>query len=304
MISTTLMLGVPAQIANIPTRILCTPPNANGEIDPRILYAAKLCGIKRIFKVGGAQAIAAMAFGTESIPKVNKIFGPGNSWVTEAKKIVAEDADGAMIDMPAGPSELMVIADDQANPAYVAADLLSQAEHGPDSQVILISLSEKFAEQTARALTAQITGLSRQKIIEESLRYCRFIVVDCVEDALVISNRYAPEHLMLQVKDPSQYTPEIKNAGSVFLGEWTPETVGDYVTGSNHVLPTNGYARSYSGLSVLDFIKFINFQKVTKDGLINIGAYAAKFAAMEKLDGHQQAVLIRLEEVSANAVNS
>jgi histidinol dehydrogenase len=296
LISTVLMLGVPAQMAECPLRILSTPPNQDGSISPSILFAAKLCGIQNVFKVGGAQAIAAMAYGTQTIPKVDKIFGPGNSWVTQAKMQVSQDAFGSAIDMPAGPSEVMIIADDESNCDYVAADLLSQAEHGPDSQVLLITLSESFAIKTRQALIRQLAMLPRMQIAKQALENSSMIIVSTLEEAIEISNAYAPEHLILQIRNAKKYIPIIKNAGSVFIGPWTPETLGDYVTGANHVLPTNGYARSYSGLSVLDFMKFISFQTVTQQGLANIGPYAEKLAALEGLSAHKNAVSLRLKE--------
>ncbi len=296
LISTVLMLGVPARIAGCPLRILCTPPKPDGTIDPNLLAAAKLCGIEHVYKIGGAQAIAAMAYGTETIPKVDKIFGPGNAWVTQAKIQISEDPNGANIDMPAGPSELMVIADNNANPAYIAADLLSQAEHGADSQVMLVSLSEVLAAKVESCIEEQLQHLSRKKLIIHSLNNSRIIITDTMNEAIDISNAYAPEHLSLQIDGPDHFIKDIKNAGAVFLGQWTPETAGDYVTGSNHVLPTYGYARSYSGLSVTDFMKFISFQKVSKQGLEKIGPYAEKLAALEGLDAHKQAVSLRLNE--------
>jgi histidinol dehydrogenase len=295
LVSSVLMQAIPARIADCPMRILATPPNKAGKIDPRILVAAALCGIERVFKMGGAQAIAAMAYGTESVPKVDKIFGPGNAWVTQAKMWVSQDVNGASIDMPAGPSELLVIADDAANPEFVAADLLSQAEHGPDSQVLLIALSQDFAVRVKTAVEAQLQALTRREIAEKSLQHSRFIVVDDVLSAIEVSNEYAPEHLILQVQDADTYVPHVTHAGAVFIGPWTPETVGDYVTGSNHVLPTSGYARTWSGLSVLDFTKFISVQHVTREGLQNIGPYAETLATMEGLDGHKNAVSMRLK---------
>lgn len=296
LVSTVLMLGVPAEMAGCSVRILCTPPNTKGMIDPHILVAAQLCGIESIYKVGGAQAIAAMAYGTETIPKVDKIYGPGNSWVTEAKMQIFEDKAGASIDMPAGPSELMVIADDNANPEYIAADLLSQLEHGIDSQVMLVTISQQIATAVQSKINKMINELPRQEIIKQSLKNSRSLIVDTLSEAIAVSNAYAPEHLILQVRDPDQYVAAIKNAGAVFLGQWAPETVGDYVTGSNHVLPTYGYARSYSGLSVTDFMKFITFQKVTRQGLATIGPYAETLAEIEGLAAHKQAVSLRLSE--------
>lgn len=296
LVSTVLMLAVPAQLANCPTRIICTPCDIRGQVNPYILAAAALCGIEKIYKVGGAQAIAAMAYGTETIPKVDKIFGPGNAWVTQAKLLVSQDPKGASIDMPAGPSELMVIADDNALPSFVAADLLSQAEHGADSQVMLIVFSRQFSEKVLTEIEQQIQLLPRASIIKQSLTHSRIILVNEIEQAVSISNRYAPEHLSLQLQNPEQYLPQIQNAGAVFLGSWTPETVGDYVTGSNHVLPTYGYARNHSGLSLTDFMKSISVQRVTAKGLQIIGSYAETLASIEGLDAHKAAISLRLKQ--------
>ncbi len=296
LISTVLMLGVPARLAGCTTKVLCTPANKNGVVDPAILVAAQLCGIDQVFKVGGAQAIAAMAYGTKSIPKVLKIFGPGNAWVTAAKVLVAQDPQGALIDMPAGPSELMVLADEAANPEYIAADLLSQAEHGPDSQVLCISTSGTQINKVKAAIIAQTQGALRQNIIEQSLAHARFIEVQDIDTALDIANTYAPEHLILQVREPSKYMAKINNAGAVFLGPWSAETMGDYITGSNHVLPTHGYARNISGLSLLDFMKFISFQTVSRKGLEVAGPYAEIMAQQEGLMAHKNAVSIRLKD--------
>lgn len=300
LVSTVLMLAVPAMIANCPLRVICTPPNKNGEIDPHILFAAELCGITKIYKIGGAQSIAALAYGTQTIPKVDKIVGPGNAWVTQAKMLVAQDPAGASIDMPAGPSEVMVIGDEDAIPEYVAADLLSQAEHGPDSQVILVTTSTNLANEVESAIYLQLADLKRYDIVKQALENSRIIIVDDINEAISISNTYAPEHLILQIAAPESYIPDIQNAGTVFLGKWSPEAVGDYVTGSNHVLPTYGYAKSYSGLSVMDFMKWISFQTLTKTGLENIGPYAEKLAAMEGLDAHKRAVTLRLAQVEIN----
>lgn len=296
LVSTVLMLGVPAQIAGCKQKILCTPPDHNGQIDCRLLIAAKACGIENIYKVGGAQAIAAMGYGTSSIPKVNKIIGPGNTWVMQAKMLIAEDPEGASMDMPAGPSEVLIIADAKANPIFVAADLLSQAEHGPDSQVMLITTSDVFAKAVSNAVINQLKQLPRYTIANAALQHSRIILVKTIEEAVQISNRYAPEHLILQVESYETFVPLIENAGAVFLGKWTPEAVGDYVTGSNHVLPTNGFARTYSGLSVRDFMKFIHFQTVSLTGLQKIGPFAEKLAMIEGLIGHKQAISLRLKE--------
>jgi histidinol dehydrogenase len=294
--STVIMLGVPSKIAGCEARILCTPPQSNGSIDPSILGAAHLLGIRDIYKIGGAQAIAAMAFGTESIPSVDKIFGPGNSWVTEAKLQVSQDPEGAACDLPAGPSELMVIADQTANPRFVAADLLSQAEHGVDSQVILISNSNELIEQVQSELKRQIETLPRQKIAAEALKHSHFVKVSTLEDSLAICNSYAPEHLILQVENPRKLAQSVRNAGSVFLGPWTPESMGDYASGTNHTLPTYGFARSFSGLCTENFMKSISFQEISHDGLKELGPVVEKLAAIERLKAHQIAVQIRLEK--------
>lgn len=297
LVSTVLMLAIPAQLAQCPLTVLCTPPDRNGEINPYLIMAAQLCGIEKIYKVGGAQAIAAMAYGTESIPKVDKIFGPGNVWVTQAKLIVSQDSQGASIDLPAGPSEVMIIADNEANPNYVAADLLSQAEHGPDSQVILLALSKKYVAKVEQAIEDQLQKLPRHEIIEKALKQSQMIIVEDIEQAIAINNQYAPEHLVLQIKNPKRYTSRIKNAGSVFLGPWSAVTLGDYITGSNHVLPTGGFARCYSGLSVLDFMKFVNFQRVTQEGLKKIASAAIQLAKIENMSAHGQAVAVRNADI-------
>jgi histidinol dehydrogenase len=296
LLTTALMLAVPAQIAKCPLRILCSPPQKDGSIDPHILVAASLCDIKLIYKLGGAQAIAAMAYGTESVAKVDKIFGPGNSWVTQAKMQVAQ-ASVASIDMPAGPSELMVIADDAANADWVAADLLSQAEHGLDSQVSLLTLSQTMAEYVQAAIQTLLPKLPRREIILTALKNTRVIIVESINQAIAISNQYAPEHLILQITRPNTYLKSITNAGAVFVGKWSAETLGDYVTGSNHVLPTAGFAKSYSGLSVLDFIKFIHVETITRTGLKNIGTYAETLANLEGLNAHQLAITLRLKAI-------
>ncbi len=258
--STVLMLGVPSLIAENPTRVLCTPPQADGEINPIVLAAAALCGIDQVYRVGGAQAIAAMAFGTESVPKVDKIFGPGNAWVTEAKLQVAANPLGAAIDMPAGPSEVLVIADERADPVFVAIDLLSQAEHGPDSQVILVTTSAGLAQKCLAAIDKLLLRLPRRDIAAKALENSRCFVTTDLKTALAISDSYAPEHLILQVYEPEVWARLVQNAGSVFLGPWSPESAGDYASGTNHVLPTYGHARALSGLSLESFIKQITFQ--------------------------------------------
>jgi histidinol dehydrogenase len=292
--STALMLGVPAQIAGCREVVLCSPARADGRCDEAVLYAARLTGVHKVFKLGGAQAIAAMAYGTASVPRCDKLFGPGNSWVTEAKLQVSTDPDGAAIDMPAGPSEVLVIADADANPVFVAADLLSQAEHGPDSQVILLSPSTELLDQVAREVERQCAELPRAAIAQKALAQSRLIAVDSLSQAIAVSNRYAPEHLILQVAEPRALLDGIDSAGSVFLGQWTPESVGDYCSGSNHVLPTYGYARSYSGVSVASYQKQITVQEVSAEGLRNIGPCTATLAAAEQLEAHRRAVTLRL----------
>jgi histidinol dehydrogenase len=294
--SAAVMLAVPAAIAECPVRILCTPPRTDGSADPAVIVAASRAGVRDIFKVGGAQAVAAMAYGTETVPKVDKVFGPGNAWVTCAKSIVAGDPDGAAIDMPAGPSEVLVIADDEASPVFVAADLLSQAEHGIDSQVVLVSTSRRLAEATIAELDVQLARLSRNDIARKALENSRVIVVSDLDTAIAVSNRYAPEHLILQCAGARDALPEVTCAGSVFVGPWTPESVGDYCSGTNHVLPTYGYARSYSGLSVDQFLRRMTVQELTRDGLVALGDAVMTLANMEGLDAHAAAVSLRLQE--------
>jgi histidinol dehydrogenase len=263
--SAAIMLSVPAVIAGCATRIVCTPPRPDGRADPAIVVAAVRAGVTDIFKVGGAQAIAAMAYGTASVPKVGKIFGPGNAWVTCAKSVVSSDPDGAAIDMPAGPSEVLVIADDTASAEFVASDLLSQAEHGIDSQVVLVTTSTRLADAVEEQIEQQLRSLSRAEIARGSLEHARTVIVDDLDTAVDVSNRYAPEHLILQCRDARTLVPAISNAGSVFVGQWTPESVGDYCSGTNHVLPTYGYARSYSGLSLDQFMRGMTVQELTRD---------------------------------------
>ena len=296
--STALMLGVPAQIAACREVVLCSPARVDGRCDEAVLYAARLTGVHRVFKLGGAQAIAAMAYGSNSVPRCDKLFGPGNAWVTEAKLQVSSDPDGAAIDMPAGPSEVLVIADADANPVFVAADLLSQAEHGPDSQVILLSPSADLLDRVAIEVARQCAGLPRNAIASQALAQSRLIAVESLVQAVEASNRYAPEHLILQVAAPRELLDGIDSAGSIFLGQWTPESVGDYCSGSNHVLPTYGYARSYSGVSVASFQKQISVQEVSADGLRNIGPCTATLAAAEQLEAHRRAVTLRLEALA------
>lgn len=296
--STALMLGVPARIAGCREVVLCSPARADGRCDEAVLYAARLTGVHRVFKLGGAQAIAAMAYGSESVPKCDKLFGPGNAWVTEAKLQVSADPDGAAIDMPAGPSEVLVIADAEAAPAFVAADLLSQAEHGPDSQVILLADSAELLDRVAVEVERQCAALPRVEIARQALAQSRLIRVDSLAQAVEVSNRYAPEHLILQVAAPRALLDAIRSAGSVFLGQWTPESVGDYCSGSNHVLPTYGHARSYSGVSVASYQKQITVQEVSADGLRRIGPCTATLAAAEQLEAHRRAVTLRLEALA------
>ena len=293
--SAAIMLAVPAEIAGCATRIMCTPPRADGTADPAVLVAARRAGVDEIYKIGGAQAIAAMAYGTETVPKVSKIFGPGNSWVTMAKSLVASDAAGAAIDMPAGPSEVLVIADGDASAEFVAADLLSQAEHGTDSQVLLLTTSVDLANQVDTAITSQLEGLSRAAIAREALANSRIIVVADIDSAIQISNAYAPEHLILQLNDARSWLDSVRNAGSVFLGPWAPESVGDYCSGTNHVLPTNGFARAYSGLGVDQFLRQMTVQELSADGLVGIADSVMELAHLEGLDAHAAAVKIRLE---------
>ena len=293
--STALMLGVPSQLAGCAVRVLCTPPDKTGGINPWILYAARLCGITEVYKVGGAQAIAAMAFGTASIPKCDKLFGPGNPFVTEAKLQVARDADGAACDLPAGPSEVLVVADDRAEPAFVAADLLSQAEHGPDSQVVLVAFSRIFARRVLAQLEKQLADLPRAAIARRALERSRlFIAADRLE-AVAIANAYAPEHLILQVARPRELLAGISTAGSVFLGDLTPESLGDYASGTNHVLPTYGWARACSGLGLVDFQRSMTVQTASLAGLKKLGPVVERLALAEGLAAHQRAVRVRLE---------
>ncbi len=295
LVSTALMLAIPATLAECPTAVLCSPPNKNGKINAEVLFVAKKYGIRKIFKLGGAQAIAAMAYGTQTVPKVNKIFGPGNRWVAAAKAHVSRDPSGAAQDLPAGPSELLVIADGEANPAFVAADLLSQAEHGPDSQVILVTNSESLADSVASQIVRQKTKLARQTIIEEALSHSYTLTVTNLEMAVDIANRYAPEHLILQIQYPRKLLDQVTTAGSVFLGPWAPETVGDYCSGTNHVLPTYGLARGYSGLGVNDFLRTMTVQELNREGIAAVGPLAETLAGLEGLEAHGAAVAQRLK---------
>ena len=298
--SAVIMLAVPAQLVGCPRRVLCTPPASDGHANAAVLVAAELCDIDTVFKVGGAQSIAAMAYGTQSIPKVDKIFGPGNAWVTAAKQLVASDPAGAAFDLPAGPSEVLVVADEFASADLVAADLLAQAEHDTQAQAILITTSRALAEATVSAVTGQMRELSRRKILETSVASSRCILVPDLETAIAVSNDYAAEHLILQVREPRKWLPQIQNAGSVFLGQWTPEPMGDYCSGTNHVLPTYGYARAYSGLSVHDFVKRMTVQELTPDGLRALGPTAVTLADLEGLDAHANAVSKRLALLGAS----
>ncbi|WP_217877034.1 histidinol dehydrogenase [Pseudoalteromonas shioyasakiensis] len=296
--SSVIMQGVLAQLSGAKTVVLTTPVKADETINPAILYAAKLCGIKTIVESGGAGAIAAMAYGTESVPKVNKIFGPGNSFVTMAKQLVAQTIPGMAIDMPAGPSEVLVIADERANPEFIAADLLSQAEHGADSQVILLCNSERIIEKTQQALTEQLAKLSRKDTAEQALANSSLILVDSVEQAFAVSAEYGPEHLILQLADAQPFLSLVKNAGSVFVGDYTPESAGDYASGTNHVLPTYGYSATYSSLNLLDFFRTYTVQTISKNGLRELSKAILPLAAAEGLDAHANAVSIRLEAMN------
>ncbi len=296
--SAAIMLAVPADIAGCPTRVLCTPPRPDGIADPGVLVAASRAGAREIYKVGGAQAIAAMAYGTESVPRVCKIFGPGNAWVTCAKTLVSTDADGAAIDMPAGPSEVLIIADDTASAEFVAADLLSQAEHGVDSQVVLLTTSSGLAEQVVAELDEQLALLSRAEIAAAALENSRIVVVENLDSAIDVSNTYAPEHLILQVSNPRDLLARVRNAGSVFLGAWTPESVGDYCSGTNHVLPTYGFAKAWSGLGVDQFLRQMTVQELSFEGLENVSDAVVSLAGMEGLDAHAAAVTRRLRRLS------
>jgi histidinol dehydrogenase len=293
--STVIMLAIPAALAGCPRRILCTPPQRDGRADPAVLTAARYCGIDEVYLAGGAQAIAAMAYGTATVPAVDKIFGPGNAWVTEAKLQVSRDPDGAALDLPAGPSEVLVIADARANADFVAADLLSQAEHGPDSQVMLVTPATSLADAVDAAIEAQLSELGRNVVARESLGHGRTLITRDLDEAFDISNRYAPEHLVVHLPEAESWVERIEAAGSVFLGDWTPESLGDYCSGTNHVLPTYGYARAWSGLSVNDFQLAISVQQSTPAGFRLIGPTARTLAELEGLDAHALAVKLRLE---------
>ncbi|WP_418498571.1 histidinol dehydrogenase [Flagellimonas sp.] len=296
--STILMLAVPAKLAGCNEIILCTPPDKKGNVNPTILYAAQLCGVTKIFKVGGIQAIAGMTFGTETIPNVYKIFGPGNQFVTVAKQLATKY--GVAIDMPAGPSELLVVADDSANPAFVASDLLSQAEHGTDSQVILVSTSEKLINAVEQEIESQIKELPRMAIAEKSIGNSKLILVKDDETAMDLINDYGPEHFIVCVENEAFYLQNIQNAGSVFIGNYTPESAGDYASGTNHTLPTNGYAKQYSGVNLDSFMKSMTFQKISKEGMEAIGPSIELMAEAEGLQAHKNAVTLRLNSLKTN----
>lgn len=297
--STALMLCVPARLAGCREIILATPPRRDGSADPAVLYAARSCGVTQVVKIGGAQAIAALAYGTESIPRCDKIFGPGNAYVTAAKLAVSHDPDGAAIDMPAGPSEVLVIADDKADAEFVAADLLSQAEHGADSQTLLLTPNEALLDAVDEALNELLAQLPRAEVARAALAHSRAIVVESLEQAVAVSNTYAPEHLILNVADPRRLLLSVENAGSVFLGRYTPESLGDYTSGTNHVLPTYGYARTWSGLSVQSFQKLVTVQEASADGLIAVGPAAIIMAEAEGLEAHALAVRLRMRAIAS-----
>ncbi|AHM73247.1 histidinol dehydrogenase [Yersinia hibernica] len=295
LLSTVLMLATPARIAGCQRVILCSPP----PIADEILYAAQLCGVQEVFQIGGAQAIAAMAFGSESVPKVNKIFGPGNAYVTEAKRQVSQRLDGAAIDMPAGPSEVLVIADSGATPAFIASDLLSQAEHGPDSQVVLLTPDAAIAKAVASAVEEQLQQLSRADIARQALESSRLIITKDLQQCIDISNQYGPEHLILQIRQPENIIDKIDNAGSVFMGDWSPESAGDYASGTNHVLPTYGYTSTYSSLGLADFVKRMTVQQLTPQGLLGLASTIETLAQAEQLTAHKNAVTLRVAALSA-----
>lgn len=292
--STVLMLALPARIAGCREIVLCTPPARDGKVHPAVLYAARVAGVSRIFKAGGVQAIAAMAYGTESVPKVYKIFGPGNQYVTAAKQLVS--LRDVAIDMPAGPSEVEVLADESANPTFVAADLLSQAEHGVDSQALLITTSATLQQAVKAEVERQLALLPRKEIAERSLANSKLIVVSSMDEALEMTNQYAPEHLIIETTNPEEEAAHVVNAGSVFLGSYSPESAGDYASGTNHTLPTNGYAKAYSGVSLDSFIRKITFQQLTREGIQRIGPAIEIMAANEHLDAHKQAVTVRIKQ--------
>ncbi|MDZ7657941.1 histidinol dehydrogenase [Fodinibius sp.] len=298
--STLMMLGIPAMLAGCSTIVVATPPKSDGSVADEILYIAQKIGATHLLKAGGAQAVAGMALGTESVPKVDKILGPGNQYVTAAKMMLQNSEAQIAIDMPAGPSEVLVIADETANPAYVAADLLSQAEHGEDSQVVLVATPDFDLNQCRREIDEQLTELPRQKVTQKAINKSFILTVDTLDKGFAFSNQYAPEHLIVQCKNPEQYEDQIMNAGSVFLGPWTPESAGDYASGTNHTLPTYGYARMFSGVSVDSFLKQITMQQITSVGLQNVGPTIEKLAELEELEAHKNAVSIRLKDINKN----
>jgi histidinol dehydrogenase len=299
--STAIMLAVPARVAGCPVRAIASSPDEQGRVHAAVLVAAELCGVETVYKMGGAQAIAAFAFGTESVKKVDKIFGPGSAWVTTAKQMIAADPAGAAIDLPAGPSEVLVIADESANPQFVAADLLAQAEHDTIAQVILVTTSAVLARTVIEEAAAQVRALRRDHIVNESMRHCRVVVVPDLDTAIAVSNDYAPEHLIIQTRNARALLPRVESAGSVFVGEWSPESMGDYCSGTNHVLPTYGYARSYSGVSLADFQKRITVQELSAAGLRDLGPTAITLAELEGLDAHGNAVRVRLDALKKGA---
>ncbi len=302
--STAIMLAVPAAVAACPIRVLCTAPRPDGSAHPAVLVAARKAGITEVYKVGGAQAIGAMAYGTDSVPKCDKIFGPGNAWVTAAKMLVAQDPAGAAVDLPAGVTEVMVIADDSANAEFVAADLLAQAEHSTEAQALLVTPSRELAGRVERAVKRQQQALSRRQQLTESLTHVRLLVVDSLDTAFDIANAYAPEHLLLEIREPRAWLGRVQCAGAVFMGHWSPETLGDYCSGPNHTLPTYGHARAHSGLSLEDFQKRITIQELTPAGLAGLGPTAQILAGLEGLDAHAAAVAIRLETIRREAIRA
>ncbi len=298
LISTLLMLAIPAKVAGVKRRIVVTPPGKDGKVNPAILAAAYRCKVTDVFICGGAQAIAALCYGTESIPKCDKIFGPGNAYVAAAKSLAAQAPGGPAIDMPAGPSEAMLVANAKANPVFVASDLLSQAEHDTLAQVICVATSSDVADKIKSEIENQITTLPRKDIAQQAMAQSRMIIADSRDDVVDIINRYAPEHLILQITKPETLVPAIRNAGSIFLGPWTPEAVGDYASGTNHTLPTNGAARAYSGVTTESFIKYISIQKLSRKGLRRLGPTVERLATMEGLEAHRRAISLRLESVN------
>lgn len=299
LVSTLMMLAIPAKVAGVKRRIVVTPPGKDGKVNPAILGAAYRCGVTELYACGGAQAIAAMAYGTRSIPRCDKIFGPGNAYVATAKSLAAQEPGGPAIDMPAGPSEAMVVAGEKSNPAFVASDLLSQAEHDTLAQVVCICVNEGVATRVREEVEAQVKTLPRRKIAEAALKFARIIVADTRPTIAHIINTYAPEHLILQTNTPETFVPAIRNAGSIFLGSWTPESVGDYASGTNHTLPTYGAARAYSGVTLESFIKYISVQKLTRDGLELLGPTVETLADMEGLEAHRRAVSLRLQSTTS-----